>query len=344
MYTRKLLTLLLFFLTFLPAMGQQETDTISIFRFASHDDMFYIPWKGNGTQLSNLLNLMRKYKSDILTGKASLFVDGYCTSEITLVKNLELAKIRSNRVKTQLILRGGMSEDDFITHNHAEPYGDLQHVVVVRLHLSEQEEDVELVRQPEPVRQVVDRPFTPEENTQGVFAENTKVSQALPAERRDNFYLRANLLQWAMLTPDIGMEWRMKNHWGVLLNGAWTSWRWEHKNRRYAFWKISPEVRYYLGKKYNVFLGVMYHMGDFNYKLGKTGCQGSYRGGGFTGGYQLDLNRSLALDFHAAVGYTYAEYDKYALVDRVYVYTDNKSKNCLGINQLGITLIWKLIK
>lgn len=39
--------------------------------------------------------------------------------------------------------------------------------------------------QPEPVRQVVDRPFTPEENTQGVFAENTKVSQALPAERRD---------------------------------------------------------------------------------------------------------------------------------------------------------------
>ena len=156
--------------------------------------------------------------------------------------------------------------------------------------------------------------------------------------------LRANLLHWATLTPDLGFEWRMNRHFGLLLNGSWTTWSWDHKNRRYALWKVSPEVRYYLGKQGKGFLGVMYHTGEFHYKLGKTGKQGNYQGGGLTGGYIFNLNRSLSLDFHAGAGYTYADYDEYALINDVRVHKGSKTKNYWGINQLGITLIWKLIK
>ena len=156
--------------------------------------------------------------------------------------------------------------------------------------------------------------------------------------------LRANLLRWATLTPDLGIEWRINHNLGILVNGSWTSWSWDNKNRRYALWKISPEVRYYIGKEKRGYLGAMYHTGEFNYKLGDTGKQGDYQGGGITGGYTLTLNRALDLDFHAAVGYTRAEYDKYTVTDGVRVRAGSDTKNYWGVNQLGVTLVWKFIK
>ena len=36
--------------------------------------------------------------------------------------------------------------------------------------------------------------------------------------------LRANLLRWATLTPDLGLEWRICPSWGIAVNGSWTSW------------------------------------------------------------------------------------------------------------------------
>lgn len=156
------------------------------------------------------------------------------------------------------------------------------------------------------------------------------------------FALRANLLRWATLTPDLGIEWRISRHVGILVNGSWTSWSWSDKDRRYALWKVSPEVRYYIGKENRGYFGAMYHIGEFNYKLGKTGKQGDYQGGGITGGYTLPLNRRLSLDFHAGIGYTRAEYDKYRVTDGVRVRGENQTKNYWGINQFGVTLVWSV--
>lgn len=154
--------------------------------------------------------------------------------------------------------------------------------------------------------------------------------------------LRANLLRWATLTPDLGLEWRVNRHVGILVNGSWTSWSWSDKDRRYALWKVSPEVRYYIDKEKRGYLGAMYHIGEFNYKLGTTGKQGDYQGGGITGGYTLPLNSRLSLDFHAGIGYTHAEYDKYRVTDGVRVRGENQTKNYWGINQFGVTLVWSV--
>lgn len=154
--------------------------------------------------------------------------------------------------------------------------------------------------------------------------------------------LRANLLRWATLTPDLGVEWRINRNVGILVNGSWTSWSWDNKNRRYALWRVSPEVRYYIGKEKRGYLGAMYHVGEFNYKPGDTGKQGDLQGGGITGGWQLPLNRVLSLDFHAALGYTRADYDKYNVTDGVKVRAESGvKKNYWGVNQLGVTLVWR---
>ncbi len=154
--------------------------------------------------------------------------------------------------------------------------------------------------------------------------------------------LRANLLRWATLTPDLGLEWRICPSWGIAVNGSWTSWSWSDKDRRYALWEVAPEVRYYMGEKKAWYLGAMFKAGQFNYKLSETGRQGDLMGGGITAGYQLRLNKALDLDFNLGLGYLNADYEKYEVIDGVRVRRGNGTKDWWGPINAGVTLVWKL--
>ena len=121
---RKFYLLLLFLPFLLPvsSMAQNQIpDTVYVFRFVSHKDMFYVPWKDNETQLDHLLAVVETHKATILSGEVPLLIDGYCASEPTSVENLKLARVSSNRVKSELILEKGLNESCFITHNHTAP-------------------------------------------------------------------------------------------------------------------------------------------------------------------------------------------------------------------------------
>ena len=154
--------------------------------------------------------------------------------------------------------------------------------------------------------------------------------------------LRANLLHWATLTPDLGIEWRINSSWSIVANGSWTSWSWNDKDRRYALWKVMPEVRYYIGKQKTWYVGAMFKAGEFNYKLSETGKQGDLMGGGITGGYQLKLNKALSMDFNLGLGYLNANYEKYKVIDGVRVRQDKESKGWWGPVSAGVTLVWTI--
>ncbi len=157
-----------------------------------------------------------------------------------------------------------------------------------------------------------------------------------------HFALRANLLRWATLTPDLGVEWRINRYVGIAVNGSWTSWTWNDCDRRYALWEVNPEVRYYIGKEKRGYIGAMYKVGQFNYKFSETGKQGDLMGGGLVGGYQLKLNRALSLDFSLGLGYVRADYEKYTVIDGVRVRDGKESKNWWGPTQAGVTLVWTI--
>ena len=182
-------------------------------------------------------------------------------------------------------------------------------------------------------------------------ADTTYTFRSVP--QKDMFYvpwigndteisLRANLLRWATLTPDLGVEWRICPSWGIAVNGSWTSWSWNDKDRRYALWEVAPEVRYYMGEKKAWYLGAIFKTGQFNYKLSETGKQGDLMGGGITAGYQLRLNKALALDFNLGLGYLNADYEKYEVIDGVRVRRGNETKDWWGPTNAGVTLVWKL--
>ena len=358
------LTLFLWLMTVtFPVIAQQKTETTYTFRFVPQKDMFYVPWNGNDTELARLLECIENSKATILDGKMPLLVDGYCNSLGGEAENLATAKIRANRVKSELITRAKIKEENFITHNHATG-GDF---VIVRLTVptketaamdaeaearrraeaerlatekrAEQERLAEEQRKAEEARLAAEKAEAEKAAQQNTLADTpseTKITTDY------HLSLRSNLLRWATLTPDLGVEWRICPSWGIAVNGSWTSWRWSDKDRRYALWEVAPEVHYYMGEKKAWYLGVMFKTGQFNYKFSETGKQGDLMGGGITAGYQLRLNKALALDFNLGLGYLNADFEKYEVIDGVRVRRGNETKEWYGPINAGVTLVWKL--
>ena len=345
------LTLFLWLMTVtFPVIAQQKADTTYTFRFVPQKDMFYVPWNGNGTELARLLECIENSKATIFDGKLPLLVDGYCNSLGGEAENLATAKIRANRVKSELIIRAKIKEENFITRNHATE-GDF---VTVRLTVPAKETaatdaEAEARRKAEAERLETEKRAEQER----LAEEQRKAEEARPNTLADtpsetktptdyHLSLRANLLRWATLTPDLGLEWRICPSWGIAVNGSWTSWSWSDKDRRYALWEVAPEVRYYMGEKKAWYLGAMFKTGQFNYKLSETGKQGDLMGGGITAGYHLRLNKALALDFNLGLGYLNADFEKYEVIDGVRVRCGNETKNWCGPINAGVTLVWKL--
>ena len=389
-----LLITALLFIWELPVIAQQPTDTTYIFRFVPNDDMSYVPWNGNDRSLHQLLNILEKNKKQLQAGQMYISVSSYAASANDILTSERMAYIRNNRIKSELITQGGLTEQMFVTDRAIlSSYGKekLRNVVVVTFPASV--EKVAEIAGIEAARRVEnynkersgkaerERQFIEQAAREKAEAERLAKEQAerehlaaqekarkqaeterLAAEREEkeraeterlaaeaaakakahSLSLRANLLRWGTLTPDLGVEWRLNRHVGILVNGSYTSWTWNSNDRRYALWEIAPEARYYIGKEKRGYIGAIYKAGSFNYKLSEIGKQGNLMGGGLTGGYQLKLNKALNLDFSLALGCLHADYDKYIVIDGIRVRQGKETKNWWGPISAGVTLVWNI--
>ena len=379
-----LLITALLFIWELPVIAQQPTDTTYIFRFVPNDDMFYVPWNGNDRSLHQLLNILEKNKKQLQAGQMYISVSSYAASANDILTSERMAYIRNNRIKSELITQGGLTEQMFVTDRAIlSSYGKekLRNVVVVTFPASVEKvaeiAGIEAARRVENYnkersgkaereRQFIEQAAREQAEREHLAAQEKARKQAeterLAAEREEkeraeterlaaeaaakakahSLSLRANLLRWGTLTPDLGVEWRLNRHVGILVNGSYTSWTWNSNDRRYALWEIAPEARYYIGKEKRGYIGAIYKAGSFNYKLSEIGKQGNLMGGGLTGGYQLKLNKALNLDFSLALGCLHADYDKYIVIDGIRVRQGKETKNWWGPISAGVTLVWNI--
>ena len=395
---KSIVALILILLSCVHSMkAQEKTDTTYLFRFVADKDMFYSPWNGNGEQLARLLKCIGENRSAIESGQMYLLVTSYGTDGNAGQPATEVAKVRRNRVKSELIIRGKVKEAHFVTDRSFDAaYTDgngksLRNIVIVTLPASvdkvaeiagteaaarveaynkevsgeaereriaaeevrataeraEQERIAEARRKAEEARIAVEKAEA-ERKAAAEQAEREHIeAEAAAAKVRKeaeeyHFALRANLLRWATLTPDLGLEWRINSSWSIVANGSWTSWSWNGKDRRYALWEVMPEVRYYIGGQKAWYVGAMFKAGEFNYKLSETGKQGDLMGGGITGGYQLKLNKALSMDFNLGLGYLNTDYEKYKVIDGVRVRQGKESKDWWGPVSAGVTLVWTI--
>ena len=378
-------------------------DSTRVLRFVPGNDMFYIPWSGNGETLDMLLDSVQPYMPQLKAGQMYLYVSSYAPTGNDSIPSDRMGYLRNSRVKSAFIKMGGLTEEMFVTDRvFSNPYEEdgktLRDVVMVMWPASlekiaaiagaeaaarveaynrgltqpqtepqtepvspmeteetAQTETVTVPEQPEAETTTQAEPQTetiPEQPVEETVVteteqqQQTEIPAVSPSETKTstNYHLslRGNLLRWATLSPDLGLEWRICPSWGIVVNGSWTSWTWNEKDRRYALWEVAPEVRWYLGEQKAWYVGAMFKTGQFNYKLSDTGKQGDLIGGGITGGYQLRLNKALNLDFNLGLGYLNADFEKYEVIDGVRVRRGNETKDWWGPINAGVTLVWKL--
>ncbi len=346
---------------------------IVTFRFVPGKDMFYVPWKGNASELDRLYSLVDKYREQIVSGAMPVHVDGYVAGDRLL------AKVRSNRVKSELITRKGLREGHFVTQNHVAAYTDadgMSHrdIVVVTLIIptkteidrteqarfeaeqerlaAEQAEKERAERERLISEQRAARERAEREAAERAERERLEAEQAAALAKRPPFRLavRTNLLYDAFLLPTIGIEWRVTRDIGVKLDGSYGFWGSEH-GKVQKMWFVSPEVRWYLLSNKCLYVGAGANFGEYNiYKvmvgtlLSKdTGYQGKLWNVGLTVGYQLHLNRIFSLDFNIGMGYTRSEYDSFNVIDDVRTFkSKGQTKNLWGPTQAGVNLIWTI--
>lgn len=377
----------------LAAQGQlpsEQAATAYVFRFVPDKDLFFVPFGSNEAELNRLCKVLQSHIDLLRAGRMYICVSSYAATGNAQTSAQRMAYLRNSRVKSELILRAGVTEQMFVTDRRiAARYSDsLRNVVVVAFPASVEkieqlagEKAAEVIRsyyreieiqqkdkidaqrigkeqqkREIAVREVESRRKAEEARTAAQAEAERKAAAErarLEAEEQARMAaeaiakpytlaLRANLLRWATLTPDVGVEWRISRSWGIVADGTWTSWSWDNKSRCYALWEVSPAIHYYIGKQKRGYVGAMYHIGQFNYKLSGTGKQGDLQGGGIVGGYKLPIGKCLLLDFNLGIGCTHADFDTYVLTDGVKVRTGNREKNYWGINKAGVTLVWKI--
>lgn len=389
---KQLLFVACLFSTGLPLFSQTNADSTYLFRFVPGREMFYVPWGENKESLDSLLEALSVNMEQLKNGERYINVCSYSPTPGNGLSPVRMSYRRSQRVKSELIIRGGATEEMFVTDRYTsavynegmrdivvvtfpasvekvaklvgteaaarvEAYNkevsgeaECQHLVAKASVAVKREEQVCVederlaVEQTARAKAEAERLKAEQKEKERLAAEEQARLQAEEAKSMlSHLALRANLLRWATLTPDLGLEWRINRHVGIGIDVTYASWTWNNNDRRYALWEITPEVRYYIGKVKRGYVGGMYKVGAFDYKLSSTGKQGDLMGVGITGGYRLQLNKSLFMDFSLGFGCIHAGYEKYVTIDGVRVRRGNESRNWWGPTHAGVTLVWNLL-
>lgn len=347
----RLLTLLLAMacagLAFAQVSSGKKNDEVIRFLYHQRNDTLYL--QGNQDEFNRLYSIVDNYFTDITAGRIPIYVDGYSASAATQKQNARLARVRSSRVKSELITHKGLLEKHFVTQNHTIAWEGMKDVVVVTLRIPTPIVTVvKETSQPEPVT-------TPqvEKRVEAAPVEEKPVTDPTPTLPPSRLLdIRTNLLYDAFLTPTLGIEWHVNPNIGIKLDASFAYWGSSH-GQVHKLWIVSPEFRWYMGNARRFYLGAGGNIGEFNiYKgmvgslvSGQTGYQDKVYGGGITTGYLLKLNTHLSIDFNLGLGYTRFEYDSFGIHNRVREYKGkNLTRNIWGPTQAGISLVWHFIK
>ena len=132
----KTLIITLLLLSSLGIYAQKGADTTSVLHFVSGKDMFFVPYKENAPELERIRTRIKQHYSQLRAGQLYICVSSYAASSAPGITADRMAYLRNNRVKSELILHYGVTEQMFVTDRRIpEAYGkeQLRDVVVVTL-------------------------------------------------------------------------------------------------------------------------------------------------------------------------------------------------------------------
>lgn len=332
-----------------PLSAQEKADSVLTFRFLSGNDMFFVPVMNNGEELSRLFDCVELYKEKITGREIYLRVDGYCISKGSKAENLVIARTRSNRVKSELITRKGLTEDCFITRNHAEK-GDFVTVRIVIPNDDSQNRpeeslsncndagglSVTSVSEPEAECTVIEA---------DAFDNAVDMPDNLPKVKYDSrFAMKTNILGYAVLMPNLELEWKFADRWSAALGGSVAWYAMSDHSKVYRVATVMPELRFWAVERSRwkgMYVGIFGGAGLYDLSNSTKGHEGEGVMAGLSVGYMWPIGKHLSLDAGAGAGYLRVRDKVYVPLDGHFLYQFTKNIDYLGPLRLKLSLVWR---
>lgn len=166
--------------------------------------------------------------------------------------------------------------------------------------------------------------------------------------------LKTNLVNDALLSPNIGVEFSLAPRWTMDINAEGNYWsigshKWKH-------WFVQPEARFWLCEKFTGhFLGVHAIGGQYNFgnldlgfkflgsdfsQLKDKRFQGWGAGAGIAYGYAWPVAKHWNVEAELGIGWIYTRYDSFPCADCGTKLESNKSHNYFGPTKAAINLVY----
>lgn len=206
----------------------------------------------------------------------------------------------------------------------------------------------ELVRNVEEARKVKIKPVKEQK------AKPVKPDKPFKAQReplvlvRPLVAVKTNLAYWAAVAANVEVEFYFAKRWSAAVEGVYTDWNMNLYKKHYAVNEISPEIRYWTGRKEGqyrgLYVGVYGHVGQFDYmfKNQETGNTGDYYGAGISLGGYLPFSRHFGMELGLRGGYVHAgDYDRYYYDAPHYIYKSSRSADYFGLTGAKVSLVYR---
>lgn len=158
--------------------------------------------------------------------------------------------------------------------------------------------------------------------------------------------LKTNLLGYAVLMPNVELEWMFAKKWSAALEYqvAWYSKTTPGKHKVYRLATITPEVRFWpieRSRWHGMYVGVFGGVGLYDLSRGRHGHEGEGFMTGISAGYMFPIGKHLSIDAGLGVGYMRARDKEYYPHDGHYLYQLTKNINYVGPLRLKLSLVWR---
>lgn len=157
--------------------------------------------------------------------------------------------------------------------------------------------------------------------------------------------ITTNLLYWAALAHNGGIEYAVNDRYYFSLNGAcaWWSKRSDYKAYR---WIVGELAFNYCFKPQSdqcgPLAGIYIQTGEFEFMNGPKNRKGEFTGLGLSGGYRWKLNDRLYLNADIGIGYMYIDHRHAVPIEGRLIYQGHNYSHYFGPTKAAVSLIFSL--
>ena len=164
--------------------------------------------------------------------------------------------------------------------------------------------------------------------------------------------IKNNLLYNLTATPNLGIETSLSDRMTLELTGGYNPFTFSN-NKKFKHWLLQSEARYWFGNDLDkFFLGAHFYGGEFNMgnisplidifsNLKDYRYQGSYIGGGLSGGHRWKFNEKWSIDMNLGIGLVYSDFDKYG-GEKCALWIESGKKTYFGLTKMGVSVAYTL--